>query len=132
MHFSTHIPTPIFQETWKHTRLFIAKLMFSRVPHRPENTHWQISCDNFTLLVPIYRFYPSPYGFNAIIQPFPSLYTLYIDCIALIHMFRIYQHNLSLWHTIIRDCQDAILRSVSILMTSLILRIPLNVVSKWQ
>ena len=33
-------------------------------------------CDNFTLLVPILRFYPSPYGFSPIIQ----LFTAYTCC----------------------------------------------------
>ena len=48
-----------------------------------------------------------------------------MDCITLTHKFRICQHNLSLWHTIIRDCQDAILKSIDNLLTPLILISPL-------
>ena len=81
-------------------------------------------CDSLTLWVPVQRCYPSPYGFNPIIWLKLSLHTLYPDCIILIYWFRICQHNFSFCHTIIRDCQDAIPRSVNILSTSLSLRTP--------
>ena len=67
---------------------------------------------------------PTPYSFNIIIWFLHRLCTLYTDCITLTYRFRICQHNLSLWHTIITDCQDAILRSINILSIFLILRIP--------
>ena len=71
-----------------------------------------------------YRFYPSPYGFNPIIQLSFSSYVLYMDCITLTQRFRISLHNFSPWHTIIRNCQDAILRLIGICQISLILRTP--------
>ena len=134
-HFSTHIPSPPnFSWNLENTPGYPThySLTLPRVLNRPEDAYWQISVQQFYIIVLIQKFYPFPYGFNPTIWLFHSLYTLYMDCITLILRFRICKHNLSLWNPIIRDCQDAIPRSVDILLTSLILRTPFNVASKWE
>ena len=131
-YFNTYPSPPKFSQTWKAHQAIASQFNILRVPHRPENSHWQISMLQFYIIGASREILPIPIRFYPIIWPFFSLYMLYTDCITLTHRLRICQHNFSPCHTIIRECQDAILRFIGILLISLILKTPSMLPPNWS